>query len=764
MDSPALNTRSKTGPAAGVKPMKMAALGDVSNAQQPGGRKRKMGAAAGGAGSKPKHNSSAADARREAAAERRKAAEEAKKQEMLQKRKEREERQAERAERRKADKAAAQPTGVRLQDQGRSARGGAPASARGGAPVSARGGAPARGGRKKPASKAPGLLPERNPYDYKNRLADLEGVLADMVRTGSAQSTDSAGGDSPVPLEANVNKLSDKQKETQARVDALEAELKEAHESKATELAAAEQAKAEELEALKGVAAATTAALKEQSEATAAALRAEAATATANHAAQTSAMEAEHAKAIAALESQRDAAQAEVQQLRTQLTGKETEIGTMRGTIETQASSLMAVKAQSEATSAELDSERQAHKASVERAEAAEATVAQHEGTIAEMEAQAKEDEKLRKKMHNTIQELKGNIRVYCRIRPSPDEEAGDVFDLDDGNSKALQIQHPEGRENASGERVERAFDFSYDHVFGPASQQDEVFEEISQLVQSALDGYKVCIFCYGQTGSGKTYTMQGPEGSDALVPGSADAGMIPRSCEQIFDTAKELGESGWSFTVTASFLEIYNESLIDLLGAGREKQVDKLEIKLLKGKGATHVPGLTHVEVESASAVYELLERASAVRSTAATAMNERSSRSHSVFQLKITGVNAETGEKANGVLNLVDLAGSERLSSSKASGERKKETQAINKSLSSLGDCICALANGDAHVPYRNSRLTHYLQPYLGGEAKTLMFVNVASDKKSFGESLCSLRFAQKVNACDIGTARRGVKVELN
>ena len=106
-----------------------------------------------------------------------------------------------------------------------------------------------------------------------------------------------------------------------------------------------------------------------------------------------------------------------------------------------------------------------------------------------------------RRQMHNLICELKGNIRVYCRIRPSPDEEAGAVFDLNDGNNKALQIQHPEGRENASGERVERAFDFSYDHVFGPASQQDEVFEEISQLVQSALDGYQVCLLSYGQTG-----------------------------------------------------------------------------------------------------------------------------------------------------------------------------------------------------------------------------------------------------------------------
>ena len=169
-----------------------------------------------------------------------------------------------------------------------------------------------------------------------------------------------------------------------------------------------------------------------------------------------------------------------------------------------------------------------------------------------------------------------------------------------------------------SGDIKAKSFNFAYDHVFGPSSRQDEVFEEISQLVQSALDGYKVCIFCYGQTGSGKTFTMQGPEGAEALRPGSEAAGMIPRSCEQIFATAEELSTDGWSFTVTASFLEIYNESLFDLLGGGRDAAAAdgaaKLEIRMnqaVKGSASVHVPGLTTSVVQSPAQVYDLLAKA---------------------------------------------------------------------------------------------------------------------------------------------------------
>lgn len=128
-----------------------------------------------------------------------------------------------------------------------------------------------------------------------------------------------------------------------------------------------------------------------------------------------------------------------------------------------------------------------------------------------------------------------------------------------------------------------------------------------------------------------------------------------------------------------------------------------------------------------------------------------------YSVFTLRLAGKNSITDESSEGVLNLIDLAGSERLSQSGATGDRLRETQAINKSLSCLGDVIYAIANKDPHVPYRNSKLTYLLQNSLGGNSKTLMFVNISPLMSNFNETLCSLRFATKVNSCTIGTATK-------
>lgn len=278
--------------------------------------------------------------------------------------------------------------------------------------------------------------------------------------------------------------------------------------------------------------------------------------------------------------------------------------------------------------------------------------------------------------------------------------------------------------------------------MFGPESVNQDIFDELSQLVQSALDGYNVSIFAYGQTGSGKTHTM------------SSMDGMIPRAVSQIYKAATDLKTKGWQYRIEGSFLEIYCEAMRDLLAT--RNSTAKLEIRHDDKRRTTQVDGLTVQCLDSPSRVVDMLELAAKNRTVAATAANERSSRSHSVFILTLEGINESTGERSRGVLNLIDLAGSERLNQSHASGDRLKETQAINKSLSCLADVIYALGSDQGHIPYRNSKLTYLLQNSLGGNSKTLMFVNVSPLREHAGESICSLRFATKVNATQIGTAK--------
>ncbi|XP_011003401.1 PREDICTED: kinesin-1-like isoform X2 [Populus euphratica] len=378
---------------------------------------------------------------------------------------------------------------------------------------------------------------------------------------------------------------------------------------------------------------------------------------------------------------------------------------------------------------------------------------------LAETEYQLVEGEKLRKKLHNTILELKGNIRVFCRVRPVlPDDVAG---------SEQPVISYPTSTE-ALGRGIDviqsagQKYPFNFDKVFNHDASQQEVFVEISQLVQSALDGYKVCIFAYGQTGSGKTYTMMGrPEAPE-------QKGLIPRSLEQIFQTSQSLIAQGWKYKMQASMLEIYNETIRDLLSTNKSSGAEngapgkQYTIKH-DANGNTNVTDLTIVDVCRIEEISSLLRQAAQSRSVGKTQMNEQSSRSHFVFTLRISGVNEGTEQQVQGVLNLIDLAGSERLSRSGATGDRLKETQAINRSLSSLSDVIFALAKKEDHVPFRNSKLTYLLQPCLGGDSKTLMFVNISPDPASVGESLCSLRFAARVNACEIGIPRRQMTAQM-
>lgn len=231
---------------------------------------------------------------------------------------------------------------------------------------------------------------------------------------------------------------------------------------------------------------------------------------------------------------------------------------------------------------------------------------------------------------------------------------------------------------------------------------------------------------------------------------------MIPRSMDQVFTTCQKLEDRGWKFAMHASMLEIYNEEYQDLLGGGSNNSTKK-HVVSHDAQGNTNVSDLVMVNVREPGSVDELLSKALTKRSTGSTLLNDHSSRSHFVFTLKIEGRNFDTEQKVQGVLNLIDLAGSERVKESGAQGVRLKEAQNINKSLSALGDVIMALSNKAEHVPYRNSKLTWLLQPCLGKDAKTLMFVNISPGQTHCHETVCSLRFASKVNACEIGVARR-------
>ena len=373
------------------------------------------------------------------------------------------------------------------------------------------------------------------------------------------------------------------------------------------------------------------------------------------------------------------------------------------------------------------------------------------------LEDKLRKEETTRRKLHNQVLELKGNIRVFCRVRPTltAEEDLARMKYPDPEEATDIEVRGVDEK-NSLGKDVTKQHPFSFDRVFDPAATNDNVFGEISQLIQSALDGYNVCIFAYGQTGSGKTYTMS-----------SAD-GMIPRALRQIYSTSKDLADRGWTYSMEGSFIEVYNEELRDLLSDDKESKKHDIHHDL--DTQETTVSNLTTLHLDNEEQVESILTQAMSRRSVAATKVNEHSSRSHSVFILKLVGNNSITGEKCKGTLNLVDLAGSERIKNAETSGQRLKETQSINKSLSCLGDVIGALGQGPvdtrsslntrdslSHIPYRNSKLTYLLQLSLGGNCKTLMFVMVTPEKKCLSETITSLKFAEKVSRTRVGVAKK-------
>ncbi|KAF5454141.1 hypothetical protein F2P56_023828 [Juglans regia] len=345
------------------------------------------------------------------------------------------------------------------------------------------------------------------------------------------------------------------------------------------------------------------------------------------------------------------------------------------------------------------------------------------------------------RKLYNQVQDLKGNIRVYCRVRPFlPGQPNGlNIVDhIEEGN---ITINAPskytkEGRKS-----------FTFNKAFGPSATQGEVFSDTQPLIRSVLDGFNVCIFAYGQTGSGKTYTMSGPQELTEEAKG-----VNYRALGDLFLLSEQRKDT-MCYEISVQMLEIYNEQVRDLLVTdGHQK---RLEIRNSSQNGI-NVPEANLVPVSSTSDVITLMNLGQKNRAVSATAMNDRSSRSHSCLTVHVQGRDLTSGSILRGCMHLVDLAGSERVDKSEVTGDRLKEAQHINKSLSALGDVISSLAQKNSHVPYRNSKLTQLLQDSLGGQAKTLMFVHISPEPEALGETISTLKFAERVSTIELGAAR--------
>ncbi|XP_072263330.1 kinesin-like protein KIF13B [Pyxicephalus adspersus] len=274
---------------------------------------------------------------------------------------------------------------------------------------------------------------------------------------------------------------------------------------------------------------------------------------------------------------------------------------------------------------------------------------------------------------------------------------------------------------------------------------QDVVFQCLGEnILQNAFEGYNACIFAYGQTGSGKSYTMMG----------TADQpGLIPRLCSTLFERTQKEETDELSFKVEVSYMEIYNEKVRDLLDPKGSRQ--SLKVREHKVLGP-YVDGLSKLAVSSYKDIESLMSEGNKSRTVAATNMNEESSRSHAVFNIilthTITDVQSGTSGEKVSKLSLVDLAGSERATKTGAAGERLKEGSNINKSLTTLGLVISALAdqgagkNKNKFVPYRDSVLTWLLKDSLGGNSKTAMVATVSPAADNYDETLSTLRYADR------------------
>lgn len=347
-------------------------------------------------------------------------------------------------------------------------------------------------------------------------------------------------------------------------------------------------------------------------------------------------------------------------------------------------------------------------------------------------------------------------IKVVVRIRPLSSKEIQDgrvIIAIADEERGSIEVRNPAGGAYSSSmlEGGEPSKSFTFDAVFSDQSTQRKIYDTCAApVVQSVLEGYNGTIFAYGQTGAGKTHTMEGKPDDPEL------RGIIPNAFQHIFDHVALKG-SNETYLVRASYFEIYNEEIRDLLSTATTKT--NLELRESVDTGV-YVQGLSTHVVKSFDEIHRIMVMGNKNRSVGATLMNAGSSRSHTIFSIVIecsvvkdaASSSSDGAGRGNahirvGKLNLVDLAGSERQSKTGATGERLKEATKINLSLSALGNVISALVDGKTHhIPYRDSKLTRILQDSLGGNTKTVMCANAGPAEYNYDETISTLRYANR------------------
>eukprot|EP00428_Durinskia_dybowskii_P064440 CAMPEP_0170383522 /NCGR_PEP_ID=MMETSP0117_2-20130122/15518_1 /TAXON_ID=400756 /ORGANISM="Durinskia baltica, Strain CSIRO CS-38" /LENGTH=775 /DNA_ID=CAMNT_0010639227 /DNA_START=54 /DNA_END=2381 /DNA_ORIENTATION=+ len=348
------------------------------------------------------------------------------------------------------------------------------------------------------------------------------------------------------------------------------------------------------------------------------------------------------------------------------------------------------------------------------------------------------------------------NVKVAVRCRPMSSKEIGkgckNIISI--ANQSIVHIE-------AVDSQHENKY-FTFDHCYGEDSLQETVYNDLGKpIVTQALDGFNGTIFAYGQTGSGKSFSMMGGDSIESK-------GIIPHLNEDLFEkmalkleqieeeSKKQASNAKTKFMVTVSFLEVYNEEIKDLLNPSEKKLKIHENPKL-----GIYVEDLCELIVRDSGDLMKLIYQGNAVRKVAATKMNDQSSRSHSVFTIKVeqktvtdltSGVTREQIVKAK--INLVDLAGSERAAKTGASGATLREGANINLSLMALGNVINMLSEGAARqgkrvIPYRDSKLTRLLQESLGGNARTIMIAAISPADYNYSETISTLKYAYRAKS---------------